>query len=101
MSRQIIPERVKGKFAIFTTVTDSFAGRLLSVEHVRDWFRARAIDEADRSVKDIFEKIEQGKKPYYNFTLTIDEAEEADMERFTREEELKKRLANVKEKTNG
>lgn len=81
MGQQII-KQPNGKYAVFSSVVDAFV--LLDAEQpeVFEHFIDAARRQAERDVARVFEKLDKGQKPYYQFTMTFDEAAQSHIERF-------------------
>lgn len=73
MGYQIIPED-HGTFALFCSNTDRFVERKLSRGEIVEFFVEIAAQRATDDVVRIFEKLATGERPYFQFTLTLDEA---------------------------
>jgi len=73
MSRQII-KQPNSKYAVYSSICDSFILLDATKEQVLNWRANEAAEDARESCKKIFDKIESGKNPYYQFALSWQEA---------------------------
>lgn len=80
MGYQIIREKLNAGFAIFSSITDRLVLRHGTPIQVSDWFARDAADKARAESLRIIGEFMRGKKPYFNFTMTIDEAEAKEKE---------------------
>ena len=72
MGRQII-ETSPNVFAIYSSISDDFIGYNATKEEIIEFYREEAADKAERDILETFEKLENGIKPYYQFTQSLDE----------------------------
>ena len=79
MSYQII-KQPNNLFSLFDTCTHTIYKRNLSKREVISFFVERAAEITRLEVMDLLEKLERGNKPYFQFTLTFEEAERIDAE---------------------
>ena len=73
MGHQII-KQPNNKYALFSSIVDDFV--LIDAtpkDIIRCWVGSYRRDMR-KKVKDITEKLERGEKPYYQFTMTFEEA---------------------------
>jgi hypothetical protein len=68
MARQII-KQPNGKYCVFSTVVDSIVDYDMSVDELKKDRKNGDEETIDR----IITKLENGEKPYYQFTMTFDE----------------------------
>ncbi len=68
MARQII-KQPNGKYCVFSTVVDSIVDYDMSVNELKK-DRKNGDEE---TIDKIITKLENGEKPYYQFTMTFDE----------------------------
>ncbi|MBZ5660029.1 MAG: hypothetical protein LAO08_06440 [Acidobacteriia bacterium] len=73
MGRQII-QQPDGKFAVWSSNSDSFLMIDATKQEIVDEFAEEARRDAVEHVEQIFTKLANGIKPYYQFTLTWEEA---------------------------
>lgn len=81
MSKQVI-KQPNGRFAIFSSGTDTFHYMDLTAEEVEEHFVSRAAEDARENIRRILEFVQndQPKKVYYQFALTWQEALDLDKE---------------------
>lgn len=75
MGRQII-KQPNGLYAEFSSITDSFIIWDATKEQLLQHRIEEAIEDAKYNFKRTFERVESCGKPYYQFTLTWEEAVE-------------------------
>lgn len=75
MGSQIIQERTPYLFAIFSTNTDTFVARHLTERQVVEFFVEQHRDSVEHEVKRATNLLKDGGKPYFQFTLSLEEAE--------------------------
>jgi len=68
MGRQII-KTSKNKYAIFSSISDDIIGYNATKEEVINFYREEAADRAEEDILRIFDKLENGVKPYHQFTM--------------------------------
>jgi phosphopantetheinyl transferase (holo-ACP synthase) len=73
MSRQII-KKDNGKYAVWSTIIDDFIVDDWTKEAIIKAFGKEAKTKKIKETTDIFEELENGGKPYYQFTITYKEA---------------------------
>ncbi len=81
MAKQVI-KQPNGKFAIFSSGTDTFHYTDLTEHQVVAHFVSRAADDARREILDILENVknDQPNKVYYQFAMTWEDALRMDKE---------------------
>lgn len=81
MAKQII-KQPNGKFAIFSSGTDTFHYTNLTAEEVEEHFVRRAIETTRDEIRDILENVknDQPGKVYYQFATTWEDAVRMDKE---------------------
>ena len=72
MAYQIVKKSNK-KFAVWSTIADDFVLDDASKRQVENLFINEAILRQKENLKEIFDKIKTGMKPYYQFTMTYQE----------------------------
>ncbi len=75
MARQII-KQPGGKYAIFSTVTDTLIVLDATAAELEEYFGEEAREAAVRGVRDIMTELEAGGRPYRQFTMTWEKAAE-------------------------
>lgn len=73
MSRQII-KHPNGQYAIWSTVVDDFIEMNLTPAGVLEFFNVEAVELSTKNIRTTLKKLESGKKPYFQFTMTWEEA---------------------------
>lgn len=73
MSYQIIQEP-SGKFCLWSSITEDFIVTDATKNELIIFFSEKKNDEIRKFVNNTCHALEQGAKPYYQFTLTYDEA---------------------------
>ena len=73
MSQQII-KQPDGLYALFSTEIDNFILTDVTPEMIVEYLSAIQKQEIETDVAKIITSLEKGKKPYYQFTLTYEEA---------------------------
>lgn len=73
MSRQII-QQPNGRFAVFSTVTDTFVAADKTERQVVMAARKAAADRVEMDTWELLRKVKGGLRPYAQFTLTWSEA---------------------------
>ena len=76
MGLQII-KQPDGLFAIWSTVVDNFVDRDLGKCEVWEYFGHKAYGEAVEHAQRVMEQLERGEKPYFQFTMTWEQAQAA------------------------
>jgi len=72
MGKQII-KQPNGKYCIFNSIVDNITHYDMTVDEIiEDWVNESKVDITEK-VKDIVKKIENGEKPYYQFTHSYDD----------------------------
>jgi len=72
MGQQII-KQPNGKYCLFSTIVDNITYYDLTQEEIVETWTESAKKGFERKVKIILEKLEAGKKPYYQFTMDFEE----------------------------
>lgn len=73
MGRQII-KQPDGRYAVWSSVVDSFVMIDASPEEIIDDMLADEKDRIQKQVAEVIAKLAAGKKPYHQFTMTWAEA---------------------------
>ena len=73
MGKQII-KQPNGLYAIWSSIVDDFIYYDCVREDLIEAFVEEAKKDIERNVDNILEKLRSGKKPYYQFTKTLEEA---------------------------
>lgn len=76
MGHQIIAERDRKRWALFCSNTDTFVGRNLTKREIIEYFVELSRERIESEVERAMTTLKQGGKPYHQFTLTLEEAEE-------------------------
>lgn len=84
MAEQII-KQPNGKYAVWSTIVDGFTMLDAAPEQIIAARIAEAVEEIGRTVDKIVGQLERGEKPYFQFTLTWEEALSRNAEREQRE----------------
>ena len=79
MGYQIV-QQPDGRYAIFSSFTDTWCESNADRDEVYDWFAERAKEDSDRQVKRIFDALDIGKPAYYQFTMSFEEADAKSVE---------------------
>lgn len=74
MGNQII-RQPNGKYAIFSSVVDDFTWTDCTLADLQMIYGSRAYENARKHVDEVIEKLENGEKPYHQFTMTYEEAQ--------------------------
>jgi hypothetical protein len=72
MGRQII-KQPNGKFCIFSSIVDSVIFYHMEEQDIINEWVEESRKEIEKKVKEIIADLNEGKKPYYQFTKTYDE----------------------------
>ena len=75
MGRQII-KQPNGLLCLWSSVVDSFILEDVSKEELIDFLTEEAKENITRDVEKVLKQVNEGKNPYYQFTLTYEEAKE-------------------------
>jgi hypothetical protein len=74
MAFQVMRDPEHEGYAIFSTYTDTFVKRGMSGVAVIDFFVEDAVFSVKENISTVLDKLDAGKKPYMQFTLTFKEA---------------------------
>ncbi len=72
MSRQII-KQPNGRFCIFSSICDNVTFYDMTEKDIIDEWVKEYKAETEKHVKSVIEKLNNGGKPYYQFTIGYDE----------------------------
>ena len=72
MGRQII-KQPNGKFCIFSSIVDSVTFYHMEEQDIINEWVEESRKEIEKKVKEIIADLNEGKKPYFQFTKTYDE----------------------------
>lgn len=75
MGHQII-KQPNGLYALYSSIVDDFVLIDATPQYIIDEWVASYKQDMQGKVSEIIQKLEQGEKPYYQFTMTFDEAVE-------------------------
>lgn len=73
MARQII-EQPDGKYCVFSSIVDGFIIKDATREEIVESFAEEARQDTIVSINSTFDKLESGGRPYYQFTMSYEEA---------------------------
>lgn len=73
MSRQII-QQPNGKFAAFSSITDTFVVTDMTEDQMIMAAREVAANWAETNLRELLDKVKSNSRPYAQFTLTWNEA---------------------------
>ena len=73
MTRQII-QQPDGKYAIWSSIVDSFTDIDCTPEEIIDILAQEEAEHIRKRVYEVVESLVAGNKPYYQFTLTWEQA---------------------------
>ena len=73
MGRQII-KQPNGLYAVWSSVVDNFIGVNCTAQDIIDRFTEEEKERITSSVNETVDLLNQGEKPYYQFTKTWEEA---------------------------
>lgn len=73
MSNQII-KQPNGKFAVWSTIVDDFVWRDGTPEQIVNAFVAAERQRIEQRVQKVCKSLDEGEKPYNQFTMTWEEA---------------------------
>ena len=77
MAHQII-QQPDGRWSIWSTNVDAFFFIDATKEEIIEFYKEDAAQEAEERALRLFDKIESGGNPYYQFRLTWEEANKKD-----------------------
>jgi hypothetical protein len=77
MGRQII-KQPDGKYALFSTISDGFLIRDTTPEGIVEFLMEDSRRDLQEYVDQVIEKLDAGRRPYYQFTLSWKEAVKLD-----------------------
>lgn len=80
MGHQII-KQPDGLFCVWSTVVDAIVVTDASARELEDMYAAEAAHRAAEQTRKIIDSLESGERPYYQFTMTYEEALEQHTER--------------------
>lgn len=72
MGRQII-KQPNGKYCIFSSIVDSITHYHMEEQDIINEWVEESKKEIEKKVKGIISELNEGKKPYYQFTKTYEE----------------------------
>jgi hypothetical protein len=75
MGNQII-KQPNGKYAVFSSVVDDFVFYNATPKDLIDYFAKHEVEKITQFVEETVKGIDKGTKPYFQFTMTWDEAVE-------------------------
>lgn len=82
MGQQII-RQPDGRLAVFSSIVDGFVILDATPEELIEWRAEEAAKEARKSTRAEIDRVLSGEtRPYYQFTLTWEEAQRMDRENF-------------------
>jgi hypothetical protein len=73
MSLQIV-RQPDGKYSVFSTIIDSFVGTDVTRTEIVEWMLERERSRVEKEVNAICDQLDVGGKPYFQFTMTYNEA---------------------------
>lgn len=73
MGQQII-KQPNGKYALFSSIVDDFILVEADPQDIIDEWVEKYKAETEKKVSEIITALEKGEKPYYQFTMSFDEA---------------------------
>lgn len=73
MSRQIILQP-NGKFSVFSSIVDNFIYTDMTSADIISAYCEEECNKIENDVTDITNRLINGEKPYYQFTLSFEEA---------------------------
>lgn len=73
MSWQII-KQPNQQYCIYSTIVDHFIAVNATSQEVKDFYKEERGKQGLHTVEQILEKLTDGKQPYFQFTMTFDEA---------------------------
>ena len=72
MGKQII-KQPNGKYCIFSSIVDNVTHYDMTIEEIIEEWANEAKNDITEKVKNIVTKLENGEKPYYQFTYSYDD----------------------------
>lgn len=75
MGHQII-KQPNGLFAVFSTIVDNFLVYNKTKEQLKKFYLRMERARINKEIDEIVEKIEKGVSPYYQFSMTFEQAVE-------------------------
>ena len=72
MGRQII-KQPNGKYCIFSSIVDSITHYHMEEQDIINEWVEESKKEIEKKVKEIISELNEGKKPYYQFTKSYEE----------------------------
>lgn len=76
MGYQIIRDRTHNRYALFSSMTDTFVMRDATQNEIIDFFMEEYEASLRGKITQIVQSLNKGGKPYHQFTMTLEEAEE-------------------------
>ena len=73
MGRQIILKN-DGKIAVFSSVIDKFIHDGITIEEYAEFYADEQAQQAKETVMSIYAELKAGRKPYFQFQMTYEEA---------------------------
>jgi len=73
MSKQIIPYGNPKKYLIYSSISDDIIVYDATDDEIIEYFAQEAAERAREQAMSVLEKLDNGTKPYFQFTKTIDE----------------------------
>jgi len=72
MGHQII-KQPDGKWCVWSSIVDQFIVIDVTKQELIDWYGNRAKLAAELRTQEIFEQLEKGENPYFQFAITFNE----------------------------
>ena len=79
MGQQII-KQPNGKYCLFSSIVDSVTYYNMTKEEIVEVWTEDARKDFEKKVNDTAEKLDKGKKPYFQFTMSYEEMLETILE---------------------
>ncbi len=73
MSHQII-KQPNGKYSIWSSIVDDFIMNNATPEEIIEYYIKRESEDIKERVNKTIDQLNNGEKPYYNFTMKLEEA---------------------------